>query len=212
MSRNRRKDSKKGQVKQNAPVMTKEMGANREDQYSRAIDIREKRINIVFKTIYVFAIFFVAVFVDMGNRVGKVVDVIYMCEACISAFFLVLISYMVLYIINEMSCLKLYADDLSKDQIEITERSYSNIFSALTLSGLASILCFLGFLYGKEVLTSEVIVNAFVVLFTLRMILFTIATFFKDKKKKIVEHGIGCLLITVAIAFMFYGVGLSANI
>ena len=69
---------------QNAPVMTKEMGANREEQYSKEIDIREKRINIVFKTIYVFAIFFAAIFVDMGNRVGKVIDVIYMCEACIS--------------------------------------------------------------------------------------------------------------------------------
>ena len=87
MSRNRRR--KKGQVKQNVSVMAKEIDVNREEQYSKAIDIREKRINIVFKTIYVFAIFFAAIFVDMGNRVGKDVDIVYMCEACISAFFLI---------------------------------------------------------------------------------------------------------------------------
>ena len=212
MSRNRRKKSKKGQVKQNVSVMTKEKGANREEQYSKAIDIREKRINIVFKTIYVFAIFFAAIFVDMGNRVGKIVDVIYMCEACISAFFLILISYMVLYIINEMNCLKLYADDLSKDQIEITERSYSNIFSALTLSGFTSILCFLGFVYGKDALTAQLTVSIFVALLMLRVLLITIGTLLKDKKKRIIEHCVGCIIITVAIAFMFYGVGLSANI
>lgn len=212
MSRNRRKNSKKGQLKQNVSVITKEMGANREEQYSKAIDIREKRINIVFKTIYVFAIFFAAIFVDMGNRVGKVIDVIYMCETCISAFFLVLISYMVLYIINEMSCLKLYADDLSENQIEITERRYSNIFSALTLSGFTSILCFLGFVYGKNTLTAQLTVSIFVALLILRMILLTIGTFVKDKKKRIIEHCVGCIIITFAIAFMFYGVGLSADI
>ena len=212
MSRNRRKNSKKGQVKQNAPVMAKEIDVNREEQYSKAIDIREKRINIVFKTIYVFAIFFAVIFVDMGNRVGKAVDIVYMCEACISAFFLILISYMVLYIINEMNCLKLYADDLSKNQIEITERSYSNIFSALTLSGLTSVLCFLGFAYGKDALTAQLTVSIFVALLMLRMLLLTIGTCFKDKKKRIIEHCVGCIIITVAIAFMFYGVGLSANI
>ena len=212
MSRNRRKDSKKGQVRQNAPVMAKEIDVNREEQYSKVIDIREKRINIVFKTIYVFAIFFAAIFVDMGNRVGKAVDIVYMCEACISAFFLMLISYMVLYIINEMKCLKLYANDLSKDQIEITERSYSNIFSALTLSGFTSILCFLGFVYGKNTLTAQLTVSIFVALLMLRMLLLTIGTFFKEKKKRIIEHCVGCIIITVAIAFMFYGVGLSANI
>lgn len=202
MSRNRRKNSKKGQVKQNVTVMTKEIGVNREEQYSKVIDIREKRINIVFKTIYVFAIFFAAIFVYMGNRVGKVVDVIYMCEACISAFFLILISYMVLYIINEMNCLKLYADDLSKDQIEITERSYSDIFSALTLSGFTSILCFLGFVYRKDDLIEQLAVSIFVALLILRMALLTIGIFLKDKKKRIIEHCVGCIIITVAIAFM----------
>jgi len=73
-------------------------------------------------------------------------------------------------------------------------------------------LCFFGFVYGKNTLTVQFTVSIFVALLILRMILLTIGTFVKDKKKRIIEHCVGCIIITVAIAFMFYGVGLSADI
>ena len=110
------------------------------DTYNKRFEIREKRINTVFKVIYVFAIMFVTVFLDISNKFYSGMGTMYGIECCIASFLLVMLGSMVLYIINEMKCMKLNAADLSKEQIIDTEKSYSNIFVNLYICGLACLI------------------------------------------------------------------------
>lgn len=142
------KYKKKGKKEKNPPKAKKPeaqsvaIGKSVSDSetYSKTVEIREKRIGIVFKVIYVAAIFFAGIFVEMGNSFGKGLTFAYLIEACAAAFLLMMLVYMVAYIINEMKCLKLTENDLPQRQTDATERSYTNIFTYLYVAGLTALL------------------------------------------------------------------------
>ena len=110
------------------------------EAYAKTVEIREKRIGIVFKVIYVVAIFFAAVFVEMGKSFGEGLTSAYFVEVCAAAFLLMMLVYMVAYIINEMKCLKLTENDVPQRQTDATEKSYTNIFNYLYVAGLTAVI------------------------------------------------------------------------
>lgn len=71
------------------------------------IDVREKRINIVFKVLYVFAIAFGAIFLDLAKSFSTALNGFYLIESCLLSLLLIMIVYIVFYIVNEMQCLKI---------------------------------------------------------------------------------------------------------
>ncbi len=125
--------------------------------YSKTVEIREKRIGIVFKVIYVVAIFFAAVFVEMGKSFGKGLSSAYLIEVCAAAFLLMMLAYMVAYIINEMKCLKLTENDLPQRQTDATEKSYTNIFNYLYVAGATAMIgAALGTIFMESITTGFV--------------------------------------------------------
>lgn len=173
------------------------------DGYIKTFEIREKRIGIVFKTIYVFAIFFAAVFVDMGGKLGAGLNPAYIAEASISAFFLMIIGYMVMYIFNEMKCLKLNAEDLPQKQIDKTEHSYSNIFSAFVSCGLTAVLCMMISIELVDVFSAIVLTSVFVIILFVRLMISVVAMYLSPKWSSFWDHNIGSILTTAAIISLF---------
>lgn len=135
------------------------------DAYSKTVEIREKRIGIVFKVIYVIAIFFAAIFFNMAKDYSNGITELYILESCAAAFLFVMLTYMIGYIINEMECLKLTAIDLPKVQIDATERSYSRIFWGLKIAGVSAVIDFsIGYYLisnGSELFIKYVLVGVY---------------------------------------------------
>ena len=71
-----------------------------ENRFDRETDIREKRIGIVFKVIYVIAAFFAALFTSLSNIRGDGLTDVYILEATCTGFLLCLLVYMLVYIFN----------------------------------------------------------------------------------------------------------------
>ena len=106
-----------------------------QEKHVQTIEIRDKRINIVFKTIYVFAIFFAAVFIELSRQLSVGLTAVFVAEACLAAFLLAVIVCMVLYIISEMKCLKVSPSHISEKEISVAEESYSRIFQIVACGG-----------------------------------------------------------------------------
>lgn len=99
------------------------------DRFDKEAEIREKRISIIFKVIYVIAFAFAAVLTVIGESYGNGLTDTYILFACADGFLLCLLIYMLVYIFNELKCLKLNAEALSKDQHKRTEDAYSFVFT-----------------------------------------------------------------------------------
>lgn len=126
-----------------------------ENRFDRETDIREKRIGIVFKVIYVIAAFFAALFTSLSNiRKDGLTDV-YILEAACTGFLLCLLVYMLVYIFNELKCLKLRKEAISSWQYEKTEDSYSFVFTYFTLGSIISALLAITIGACKEYLTKD---------------------------------------------------------
>lgn len=104
-----------------------------------SFEFREKRLNIVFKTIYVFAIFFGALFINLADGFHSGVDFTYAATACFTAFFTVMLWHMVTYIFHEMECLKT-SKDLTPKRRKNAEHSYSKLFNACISSIVTTII------------------------------------------------------------------------
>ena len=128
-----------------------------ENRFDRETDIREKRIGIVFKVIYVIAAFFAALFTSLSNIRGDGLTDVYILEAACTGFLLCLLVYMLVYIFNELKCLKLRKEAISSWQYEKTEDSYSFVFTYFTLGSIISAL--LAIIIGacKEYLTKDIV-------------------------------------------------------
>lgn len=196
--RNKNKNEKK---KKTQEVSLEKSVSNSED-YSKTIEIREKRIGIVFKVIYVIAIFFAAMMAVLAPNMGTGITETYLMAACAAAFLLMMLYYMVAYIINEMMCLRLYADDLPQKQIAHTEKSYSMIFKGFAMSGAFSVLCFILGIYIKNYISATVLGIAFTALIFVGTILMVVQMFLKDKKSNVISC-INCIVATVALVCMF---------
>lgn len=88
---------------------------NENDRFDRETDIREKRIGIIFKVIYVIALFFAALFTSLSTTRGGGLTDVYILEATATGFLLCLLIYMLVYIFNELKCLKLNSKSITAD-------------------------------------------------------------------------------------------------
>ncbi len=112
------------------------------ETYIKTIEFREKRIGIVFKVIYVVAALFATAFLDISPKYNRELDLRNVFSSCLAAYSLTLLASMVIYIFNEMSCMKLNSHDLSQKQIDITENSYTRIFLYAAVAGFIPFICF----------------------------------------------------------------------
>lgn len=127
-----------------------------EKRFARETDIREKRIGIVFKVIYVIAAFFAALFTSLSNiREDGLTDV-YILEATCTAFLLCLLVYMLVYIFNELKCLKLKQEAISAFQYTRTEDSYTFVFTYFTLGSIVSAFLVMVVVAFEEHLTKDI--------------------------------------------------------
>lgn len=138
------------------------------------IDFREKRINIIFKTIYVFAAFFVALFLNLTKTHENGIDFTYVAISCLAAFCVVMIWKMVAYIFYEMSCFKA-GNDLSNKQTNKTERCYSSMFSSCISSIVVALICGVLTLCYKDHFSSTTL--AYVLLISLSVHLISLGLF-----------------------------------
>ena len=70
------------------------------DRFDKEAEIREKRISIIFKVIYVIAFAFAAVLTVIGESYGNGLTDTYILFACADGFLLCLLIYMLVYIFN----------------------------------------------------------------------------------------------------------------
>lgn len=148
-----------------------EIKQNKNDDYSKTVEIREKRIGIIFKIIYVFAIFFATIFFDMSMIFKDGLNEIYIVETCIISFLLIVMLYMVFYIINEMKCLKINYESLPDDRKKSTEESYEKIFSSLKYVGIfAFVFTIIAFIL-KNYITLEFLRWTFIITLFIRFII-----------------------------------------
>ena len=134
--------------------------ANDEKRFDRETDIREKRIGIVFKVIYVIAAFFAALFASLSSiRKDGLTDV-YILEAACTGFLLCLLVCMLVYIFNELKCLKLKQEAISAWQYTKTEDSYAFVFTYFTLGSMISVFLVMAVGVCKEYLTKDIVAIA----------------------------------------------------
>lgn len=124
----------------------KAKGSEKESRFDREAEIREKRISIIFKVIYVIAFAFAAVFAAISESYGNGLTDTYILFACADGFLLCLLIYMLVYIFNELKCLKLNAEALSEGQHKRTEDAYSFVFTYFFWGSITAIAC--GLLVG----------------------------------------------------------------
>lgn len=116
------------------------------DRFDKEAEIREKRIGIVFKVIYVIAVAFAAIFTIIAESYTSGLTDTYILFACADGFLLCLLIYMLVYIFNELKCLKLNAGALSDEQHKRTEDTYSFVFTYFLWGSITAIAC--GLLVG----------------------------------------------------------------
>ena len=121
-------------------VIDKSIRAYTQERFTREADIREKRINIVFKVIYVIAAFFAAIFTIIAGSYDSGLTDTYILFTSVDGFLLCLLAYMLGYIFNELKCLKLHADGISNDQYQRTEDAYSFIFTYFVLGAVIALI------------------------------------------------------------------------
>lgn len=161
MKKKHGKNNSKG--KKDVPKEKKGDNTNNLEKYVHSIDIREKRIGIVFKVIYVLAIFFATLFLMISNDTGEELSTIYTIEVCITVFLLCLLIKMIVYIFNELKCFKLIAEELPQQQIAKTEGSYARIFSYVLNGGITGLFMTMVIGYISTFLTQNILKGVFII-------------------------------------------------
>ena len=173
-----------------------------ENRFDRETDIREKRIGIVFKVIYVIAAFFAALFTSLSSIRGDGLTDVYILEAACTGFLLCLLVYMLVYIFNELKCLKLRQEAISPWQYEKTEDSYSFVFTYFTLGSIISVLFTVAIGICKEYLTKDFVA----IVVTLCAIMASVIGNMMPKRFYKVCCTIGSALWTIVSAGIFLGI------
>ena len=107
--------------------------------FSHKIDVREKRIGLVFKIIYVIAVLFMATFMLIAKEAGNGLSAAYIMESCFTAFLFCLLFRMIVYVFHELKCFKINEEDITRSQIDKTEEKYSYIFNYFSVGGITSV-------------------------------------------------------------------------
>ena len=139
--------------------LNKQVGPSLEEtRFYRETDIREKRIGIVFKVIYVVAAFFAALFTSLSVIREFGLSDVYILESVCAGFLLCLLVYLLTYIFNEMKCLKLRQEAISLWQYKRTEESYAFVFTYFTIGSIISVLLAVAIGVYKEFLTKSIVI------------------------------------------------------
>lgn len=178
---------------------------NENDRFDRETDIREKRIGIIFKVIYVIALFFAALFTSLSTTRGGGLTDVYILEATATGFLLCLLIYMLVYIFNELKCLKLNSKSITTSQYEKTEESYSFVFTYFTLGSVVSILFSVAVGEYKEHLTQDIAALIIALCAGLAIVLGLIPP---NKARKVI-YAISSILWTVAAIGIFIGIAIA---
>ncbi len=132
----------------------KKEGKQAQSESKETFDIREKRIGIVFKILYVVAAFFAAVFKLMADGMRKGLEGNHILYACLAAFLLCLLIKMIVYIFHELKCFKI-SNSVSKKQIQKTNRSYSASIDYFYYGGIVAVIASISLEYYKHIVTQE---------------------------------------------------------
>lgn len=173
-----------------------------------SMDFREKRISIVFKTIYVFAIFFAAIFIDMASRATNGIDITFSAEACFSAFFVVMMWYIVSFIFNEMKCMTAKSSDGQKS---LTEDSYSRIFTAFISGIFVALTCWSISYYYRDFFNAIILTYIFAVSCAIKLLTYTFATLNRHLARILSDY-IGPGLMTLALSAFFLLMGYAVSV
>lgn len=135
------------------------------NDFLKTFDIREKRIGIVFKVIYVIAALFASAFLLVSNGFAKGLSDSYIAYVCFTTFLMQLLYRMIVYIFNELKCLKINGKNITEKekavmekQVTKVEESYTRIFNYFFAGGVASILAGIALLYTQAVITKDILV------------------------------------------------------
>ncbi len=176
----------------------RDMHAQKELQ--ETFDIRDKRIGIVFKILYVVAAFFAAAFKLMADGMRKGLEVNHILYSCFAAFLFCLLVKMIIYVFNELKCLKI-GKSVGREQIRRTEKSYSALFDFFCVGGITTIIAG-GVLESiKHLVTQDFVAYMFVFGLCITVSAF-LGGLFKSRKCKrfcAVATGIGWLIVLVAL-------------
>lgn len=170
-----------------------------------SFEFREKRLNIVFKAIYVFAIFFAALFVNLADGFYAGVDFTYAATACFTAFFVVMLWHMVTYIFHEMECLKTNKD-ITPKRGNSAEYSYSKLFNACKSSIFIAV--------ASIIITQFVpnySINELAVFFTVSVLWLFASCWFSAKEDPIswfINNYVNPAMLTISFSALFLASGL----
>ena len=140
------------------------------DTFVKTFDVREKRIGIVFKVIYVIAALFASVFLLVSNDFGKGLSNAYIAYASSTAFLMQLLYKLIVYIFNELRCLKIKGKNVCENEIKELEKqirkaedSYASIFSYFTAGGISSVFAWMVLFCLQEIITKQVSLYIFTI-------------------------------------------------
>lgn len=179
-----------------------EMKRIHSEEFKRIVDTRKERVNIVFKIIYVFAIFFGAIFLEVSRSASLGVTDIYIFESGVAAFLLTMLIYLVIYVIAEMRCIKIDENMVKKNDIVAAENYYDCLFSYLVVSGVIAVSAIALLIEFSKLLNVTVLVSLFIGLIILSSVLFGVSGYLKGKSKKVIRL-INCVILSLLLVCFF---------
>ncbi len=110
-----------------------------ERKFNEFFEIRKERIGIIFKVIYVIAAFFLASVMALQGNEDAGISTVYIIESCAASFLLCLLVVLLIYVFNELQCLKI-TESVEEKQALKTENSYKEIFNYFYVGGTTAII------------------------------------------------------------------------
>ncbi len=190
---------KKPRKRIKAVVAAKESTDN--NSFEKEMEIRKNRIDTIFKVIYVVAVFFAAIFLSLSSIYTQGLTDVYILEASIAGLLLCLLLYLLVYVFNDLKCIKPRRGEVLGQQYKKTEDSYEFVFTYFVCGGLSSMVLFSLGVALKDSLTKGFFALVF-------MLCGATASFlwgcFNKKGSKMVSV-ICCILWTI-VAFSFFAI------
>ncbi len=165
-------------------------------KFNESFDIRKERIGIIFKVIYVIAALFLASIVALQSGQEINVSTVYILEACATSFLLCLLVVLLIYVFNELQCLKI-TENIEEKQANKTENSYAEIFNYFSVGGVTAVLSAFLIEYAKEYLTKEILSWLLCIFFFVGMAIRIAGSFINRYEKA--RHSVNSVVWTLAV-------------
>lgn len=172
------------------------------EEFKRIVDTRKERVNIVFKVMYVFALFFAAIFLEVSRTASLGVTNIYIFESGIAAFLLTMLIYLIIYVIAEMRCIRIDENMVKKCEVIAAENCYNSLFACLVVSGVVAVSAIVILIEFSKFLTATMLVYIFIGLIVLSSVLFCVSGYLNGKSKKVISL-INCVILSLLLVCFF---------